>query len=393
MPSQRLVILGSTGSVGSQALEVIAQYPQYFQVEALAAGRNLERLAAQVQQFCPKRVAIEREEDWPRLKALLPVGFPLEHCLAGPEALSDLASLPSVDTVLVGLVGLVGLLPTLAALRSGKRVLTGNKETFVAAGHLVAPYRSQILPLDSEHSAIFQCLKGEAIESVHKIYLTASGGPFRQTAMEDLQRVCPEQALKHPNWVMGPKVTIDSATLMNKGLEVIEAHWLFGVPYDQIEVVVHPQSMVHSAVAFKDGSLMAQLGTADMRVPIQVALAHPHRLEGAYLGQPLSLTERAQWTFEPPDWDRFPCLALAYQAGRAGGLAPTVLNAADEVLVSAFLEGHIGFLEIPRQIEHLLQVAEATWGWKPEPELADILAVDDWTRQRLAREFQGSFSS
>jgi 1-deoxy-D-xylulose-5-phosphate reductoisomerase len=374
---KRITLLGSTGSIGTQVLDVVARFPERFQIVSLGAGENLERLASQIRQFQPKRVSIQSEASREVLRKLVPA-FQGE-ILCGSEGLNALAEDSESDTLVVGLVGMVGLAPTLAALQVGKQVLTANKETFVAGGHLVAPYLHQIIPIDSEHSAIHQCLKHERREAVETIYLTASGGPFRQYSQEQLAQVTVEAALKHPNWVMGRKITIDSATLMNKGLEVIEAHWLFGVPYEKIQIVLHPQSLIHSGVGFVDGSVLVQMGAPDMHVPIQYAMAYPERLTADYPNSRLDLLALSQLTLEPPDERRFPCMRLAYEAGRLGSSATAVLNAADEVAVQRFLAREITFIQIPQLIEQALE-HHRKQGINPMPSLEEIDALDGWAR-------------
>lgn len=375
-----IALLGSTGSIGCQVLDVAARYPDRFQVTSLAAGKNIHRLAEQIERFHPKRVSVQTDELRQALQAMLPHYRGEIWC--GSEGLQALAEADDSSCVIVGLVGMIGLAPTLSALQQGKKVLTANKETFVAGGHLVAPYLSQVVPIDSEHSAIHQCLKNEPAKAVQQLYLTASGGPFRTTSRDRLQQVTVQEALQHPNWVMGPKITIDSATLMNKGLEVIEAHWLFGVAYDQIQVVIHPQSVIHSGVEFIDGSILAQLGAADMHVPIQYAMAYPERLLADYPHCRLNLLELSQLNFEPPDETRFPCLRLAYEAGRLGSSATAVLNAADEAAVQLFLEEKITFLEIATRIEKAL-VWHQQQGISASPSLAEIHWLDAEARQQV----------
>ncbi len=357
---KRVAVLGSTGSIGTQTLSILAHYHQAFQVVALAAGRNTSLLADQVQAFSPQLVCVADENalgDF-RDKLAHDSKYPLPFIAVGETGLCDIVTHEDVDIVVVGITGFAGLLPTLRALEAGKKVLTANKETFVVAGHLVAPYLDQIVPLDSEHSAIFQCLQGcqSPQTEVRKLYLTASGGPFRSISPDALASVTPQQALQHPNWQMGPKVTIDSATMMNKGLEIIEAHHLFQMPLNQIEVVVHPQSIIHSAVAFNDGSIIAQLGQPDMRVPLQYGLTFPERWSATDSDLHLDLTQLSQLELYPADPDKFPCLALARQAAKIGGTMPVVLNAADELAVDAFLKGRIGFMDIPRLIEQVMNL-------------------------------------
>ncbi|MBY0402273.1 MAG: 1-deoxy-D-xylulose-5-phosphate reductoisomerase [Cyanobacteria bacterium] len=378
-----LTLLGATGSIGTQVLDVVRQYPDRFKIRALAAGKNLDRFIPQIQEFQPQWVSIQTEALRKELLRQLP-SFKGE-VLVGEEGLNTLSALSEVDTVIVGLVGILGLKPTLTALELGKKVLTANKETFVSGGHLVKPYLNQIIPIDSEHSAIHQCLKGESPEALRKIFLTASGGPFRDFSQKDLETVTLAQALKHPNWVMGPKITIDSATLMNKGLEVIEAHWLFDAAYDQIQVVVHPESIIHSGIELVDGSILVQMGAPDMHLPIQYAMAYPDRLSGDYPKSTLDVLSLSALHFHPPDPHRFPCLDLAYQAGRSGPGATCVLNAADEAVVQLFLEEKISFLQIPQYLEETLSAFLKTTP-PSHPTLAEIYHWDQWARDTVAHK-------
>lgn len=368
-----IALLGSTGSIGTQAIEVIQGLPDYT-IVSLAAGSNEALLREQIEKLNPQYAALQRPDAAARVRQQ--VAIPVSH---GMEGLVQLATDPQVDLVINAVVGAAGLAPTLAALRAGKRVALANKETLVAGGHLVMAYRDQLIPIDSEHSALWQCLRGHTMDEVASLVLTASGGPFRKYQGE-LHSVTRAQALRHPNWEMGGKITIDSATLMNKGLEVIEAHWLFGASYDQIEVVVHPQSIVHSLVKMKDGSYLAHLGAADMRLPIQYAITYPHCRPATSI--PLDLTTAGPLEFEAPDEQRFPCLPLAYAAGRAGGSVPAVLNAANEVAVEYFLNDRLGFMEIPVIVESVLE------GHAPidSPDLDTILAVDAQARQQARQE-------
>jgi 1-deoxy-D-xylulose-5-phosphate reductoisomerase len=368
---KRLAILGSTGSIGRQTLEVVAANREFFSVFGLAAGRSVQRLAEQVEAFSAAVVCLG-DPDVPAEGLALPV-------LRGQAGLVELASHPEVDLVVMATSGAAGFAPTLAAIRAGKEIALANKEVLVMAGELVMAearrHKVTIRPIDSEHSAIWQCLWGEKHRAIEKLILTASGGPFRTWEREDMAEVSAEQALCHPTWNMGPKITIDSATLFNKGLEVIEAHWLYDIPYERIEVVVHPQSIVHSMVEFQDGSIKAQLGRPDMRLPIQVALGYPERL-------PQRFTE-IDWgtagplTFEAPDLDRFPCLRLAREAGARAKTYPAVLAAADEVAVALFLDGRIGFLDIPALIEGALEAHRPVG----ELTLDSIRAADTWARE------------
>ncbi|MDW7710124.1 MAG: 1-deoxy-D-xylulose-5-phosphate reductoisomerase [Deferrisomatales bacterium] len=371
-----LAVIGSTGSIGESTLDVVSRFPDHFRVRSLAAGGGrLERLAEQAARTGATLVGVPTAEDAERLSALL--RSPTE-VVWGAEGLVRVVSAPEVDLVVAAIVGAAGLLPTYAALLEGKDVAVANKETLVAAGELVmeAARRSgaRLLPVDSEHSALFQVLEGRSPESVRRLILTASGGPFRGKGRAGLREVGVADALNHPRWSMGPKITVDSATLMNKGLEVIEAHWLFGVPPERIDVTLHPQSVVHSLVEFIDGSLLAQLGVPDMRGPIAYALHYPDRLPLPDLS--LDLWEAGPLTFEPPDRQTFPCLDLAYRALRAGGTAPAVLSGANEAAVAAFLEGRLPFLAIPEAVDAALQ----THSPRPLDTVHTALEVDRWAR-------------
>lgn len=382
-----VAILGSTGSIGRQALDVIERSNGAFRVAALCAGSDDQALAEQIQRFRPRyagladRAAAARLRD--RVHDSIDIG-------SGDEALIEAVSRDDVDIVIVAVVGFAGLLPTLKALELGKRVALANKETLVAAGDLVmdrvARAKEQgisdpLIPVDSEHSAVFQLIQGRSLDDVELITLTASGGPFRTASWEELEQATPEQALRHPTWNMGGKITIDSATLMNKGLEVIEAHHLFGLSLERIDVVVHPQSLVHSFVEFRDGSLFAQLAVADMRLPIAYALWYPNHAPRHI--ERLNLRQLRDLTFEPPDVKRFPCLELALTACKEGGTMPAVLNAANEVAVYAFLRGEISFLGIPRLIEATLEAHD-----KESADLETVLAADRWAREYARRLIQ-----
>lgn len=382
MMKKSIAILGSTGSIGTQALEVIAAHPEAFQVEVLTAQNNVQLLKAQALRFKPNAVVIGAEEHLDELKSeLFPYGIKV---YAGQQALYDVVQMDTVDLVLTALVGYAGLIPTLKAIEAGKTIALANKETLVVAGELVTQLAREkgvnIYPIDSEHSAIFQCLVGEFHNPIEKIILTASGGPFRGRKRHELQQVTKAQALKHPNWNMGAKITIDSATLMNKGLEVIEARWLFGLTPEQVEVVVHPQSIIHSMVQFQDGSIKAQMGLPDMRLPIQFALTYPHRLPADF--PRFSFAQYPALTFEPPDTETFRNLALAYEALRRGGNMPCALNAANEVAVAQFLNDKIGFLEIAEVVERCMDKIS----YINHPQLDDYIKTDKETRQ-LALEF------
>jgi len=355
---KRLAILGSTGSIGTQTLDIVSRYPDLFTVEALTAGNNIDLLIMQAKFFRPRQVVIANDSHYLKLKKEL-AGLPVE-VLSGTEASEAVVAGSTVDTVVAAMVGFAGLGPTAAAVAAGKEVALANKETLVVAGEMITGYAarsgSRLIPIDSEHSAIMQCLTGEPAGSVEKIILTGSGGPFRTTPAEDLQAVTPEMALRHPNWTMGAKITIDSATLMNKGLEVIEAHWLFGIPAEKIEVLIHPQSVIHSMVQFKDGSVKAQLGIPDMRLPIIYALTFPDRVI-TDIPRP-ELADIASLTFERPDAKRFRNLALARDAIARGGNIPCALNAANEVAVASFLNNKIRFTDIAATVEYVIENTE-----------------------------------
>lgn len=376
-----IAIVGATGSIGEQTLDVVRRFPDRFRVVGVAAGTRVEAIARVVERDAPEGVVMATESAKTELRTKLQeADIPSPSLFAGAEALERLVTSEDVDLVVMAMVGAQALGPTLAALEAGKDVALATKEVLVAGGEIVMEAARKggatLLPVDSEHNAIFQCLQGESRQYVHKLVLTASGGPFRQLPADAFDEITPEQALRHPTWSMGAKVTIDSATLMNKGLEVIEARWLFDVPVEQIDVAVHPQSIVHSAVEFSDGSIIAHMGPTDMRIPIQHALFYPER-ETAPAGR-LSLADVGSLTFEQPDRHRFPALDLAYAAGRAGGTVPAVLNAANEVAVELFLGGRIRFTDIPRLVERVLEKHE------PEaPALESILAADGWARDAL----------
>ena len=374
---KHLSVLGSTGSIGCNVLDIVEKFPRDFTVDALAAKGNLARLARQIEQHRPLLAVVFDENRARELKELVGPAADVE-ILFGDAGYQAAATLDSVDMTVTAMVGAAGLLPTLAAIEAGKTIALANKETLVMAGDLVMQRAAQqgvdILPIDSEHSAIFQCLQGERHEDLDKILLTASGGPFLNRPREKFNDITLAEALNHPNWQMGQKITIDSATLMNKGLEVLEAKCLFGVSHDMIEVVIHPQSVIHSMVAFQDGSVMAQLGIPDMKVAIAYALSYPQRLP---LRQPLPQFNAGQaLTFDRPDLAKFPCLALAFQACEIGGTLPAVLNAANEVAVNAFLNQTIAFVEIPRVIEQAMDRHAVV----SDPELSEILEADQWAR-------------
>lgn len=358
---QGIAILGATGSIGTSTLDVVLRHPDRYKVIALTAHSQINLLYAQCLACRPRYAVLGRQADAETLQMRLDEAGAQTKVLWGPQALQDVASGPEVDTVMAAIVGAAGLEPTLAAVRAGKKILLANKEALVMAGALfmaeVAASGAILLPIDSEHNAVFQSLpatfsSGIDKSGVRRILLTASGGPFRNTAIEDLETVTPEQACAHPNWVMGRKISVDSATMMNKGLEVIEAHWLFSAPPDRIEVLIHPQSIVHSMVSYVDGSVIAQMGNPDMRTPIAHALAYPERIDAGV--EPLDLCSVSGLVFQKPDLVRFPCLALAFKALEMGGRAPAVLNAANEVAVAAFLDRRLAFLQIPRVISSVL---------------------------------------
>lgn len=350
-----IAILGSTGSIGTQTLDIISENPDRFHASVLTAGHNWQLLAQQARRFLPSTVVIADKTAYEPLKEAL-ADLPI-HVEAGAEAIAEAAALPEIHTVVTAMVGYSGLIPTIKAIEAGKRIALANKETLVVAGEvitrLVAKHQAEIVPVDSEHSAIFQCLMGENRNQATKIILTASGGPFRTKTVKQLENVTVADALNHPNWSMGAKVTVDSASMMNKGFEMIEAKWLFGFEPSEIEVVVHPQSIVHSMVEFIDGSIKAQLGTPDMRIPISLALGYPDRINSPR--QPLSLSQYANLTFEKPDYDKFPLLRLAFEAINEGGNMPCILNAANEKAVAAFLAGKIRFIDMPRFVEDVME--------------------------------------
>lgn len=373
---KNIVILGSSGSIGLQTIDIVKRYPERFNIVGLSVHRNTDVLEQQIAELKPKAVVVADEE---RAKSLKGKDLGGIEVMAGIAGLEALAAYPGVDIVLNALVGSVGLRPTIEALRAGKVLALANKESMVAGGAIVDRIREEmdavILPVDSEHNALFQCIVGESVEEIDKLILTASGGPFRGRTREELGKVTVEEALDHPRWVMGPKITIDSATLMNKGLEVIEAHWLFRIPYERIEVVIHPQSIIHSMVEYKDGSIKAHLGRTDMRIPIQYTLSYPERLPSPVPS--LSFTDVAQLTFEAPDYENFPCLKYAFEAAAAGGTYPTALNAANEEAVDAFLDKRIGYLDIPRVIREVLDRHVSG----DDSDLGIILEVEEWARR------------
>ena len=368
---RRIAVLGSTGSIGTQTLEVVENHPD-MEISALAAGSNIRLLEEQIRRFRPKLAAVWSEERAEELKArVADLDVRVE---AGMDGLIAVATEASAQVVVTAVVGMIGIRPTIAAIQAGKDIALANKETLVTAGHLIIPMVRErgvrLLPVDSEHSAIFQCLNGEHGNRIHKILLTASGGPFRGKTREEMKNIQVEDALKHPNWSMGQKITIDSSTMVNKGLEVMEARWLFGVEMDQVQVVVQPQSIIHSMVEFEDGAVMAQLGTPDMKLPIQYALCWPERRPMG--GERLDFWKLAEIRFEKPDFDNFPGLSLAYEAGRTGGSLPTVFNAANERAVSMFLNRKIGYLTITDIIESAMRRHTVI----PNPSVEQILEAE-----------------
>jgi 1-deoxy-D-xylulose-5-phosphate reductoisomerase len=380
---KRLSILGSTGSIGTNVLNIVAMFPQKFDVKALAAKKNVNLLARQIEQFHPELVAVFDENRAKELEDCLPPGTVVD-ILPGEDGYRAAAAYSTADMTVTAMVGAAGLKPTLAAIDAGKTIALANKETLVMAGDFVMKAAAEkgvdILPIDSEHSAIFQCLQGQRKEDMEKILLTASGGPFLNKPAAEFNTITREDALKHPNWQMGRKITIDSATLMNKGLEVLEAGCLFGVSHQMIQVVIHPQSVIHSMVAYRDGSVMAQLGIPDMKGAIAYALSYPQRLP---LNQPLPQFNANQTlTFQEPDLEKFPCLALAFKACEAGGTLPAVLNAANEVAVYAFLDQKIDFVDIVTVIRQTIDNHPVI----SDPELSDILAADQWARSHAEQE-------
>jgi len=378
-----ITLLGSTGSIGTQTLDIVAQYPDRFRLVGIAAGSNVNLLVEQVRKFKPEIVAIADKSKFNQLRQALADIDPPPMLLAGMEGVEAVAAYGESEVVVTGIVGCAGLLPTIAAIEAGKNIALANKETLIAAGCIVNPlikkHGVKLFPADSEHSAIFQCLQGIPDGGLKRIILTASGGSFRDLAPEQLADVTIADALKHPNWSMGKKITIDSATLMNKGLEVIEAHFLFGLDFPEIEIVIHPQSIIHSLIELQDTSVLAQLGLPDMRLPLLYALSYPDRLVTDW--QRLDLVKCSNLTFYAPDHHKYPCMQLAYRAGKAGGTMPAVLNAANEQVVEMFLQEQIRFIQIPQIIESVCDRHQTI----TNPSLADILEVDKWAR-RIALE-------
>ncbi|MGL4497844.1 MAG: 1-deoxy-D-xylulose-5-phosphate reductoisomerase [Planktothrix sp.] len=378
-----ITLLGSTGSIGTQTLEIVAEYPEQFRIVGLTAGRNITLLAQQIRAFNPSIVAISNPDQLPELKALITDINPQPILLAGDEGIIEVARYGDSEAVITGIVGCAGLLPTIAAIEAGKDIALANKETLIAGGPVVNPlikkHGVKLLPADSEHSAIFQCLQGVPQAGLRRIILTASGGAFRDWPVEKLKEVTVADAITHPNWSMGKKITVDSATMMNKGLEVIEAHFLFGLEYDDIEIVIHPQSIIHSLIELQDTSVLAQLGWPDMRLPILYAMSWPERIYTNW--ERLDLVKAGNLTFKAPDDQKYPCMSLAYAAGRAGGSMPAVLNAANEQAVALFLEEKIEFLDIPRVIE--LTCDHHQIDNRQDPTLEDIIEADRWARQEV----------
>lgn len=390
---RRVTVLGSTGSIGVNTLDVIRAHPDRFQVVALTAGRQVERLAQQCLEFSPRIAVVADAAGAAQLKQLLAEKSSQLTILHGPEALLTAVLESDCDTVMAAIVGAAGLAPTLAAARAGKRILLANKEALVMSGDLfmgaVKAGGAELLPIDSEHNAIFQCLpnhfgstsngNGRDHFGVEELWLTASGGPFREKSLDALKTITPDEACAHPNWVMGRKISVDSATMMNKGLEVIEAHWLFGLPLTQIRVLIHPQSVVHSMVRYRDGSVIAQLGQPDMRTPIAYGLAWPNRIDAGV--PPLNLAQMANLHFSEPDFDRFPCLALAFEAAKVGGTAPAILNAANEVAVASFLEQRLPYLQIAGVVRETLSAIQSA----PASSIEIVLNADARARQVAAQ--------
>jgi 1-deoxy-D-xylulose-5-phosphate reductoisomerase len=396
MTVKQVAILGSTGSIGVNTLDVIRAHPGRFKVAALTASKQVELLAQQCMEFKPAIAVLADADGAARLEKLLRDQKINTQVLYGPQALVAAVTDSGCDTVMAAIVGAAGLVPTLAAAKAGKRVLLANKEALVMSGNLFMQAMKQgggeLLPIDSEHNAIFQCLPNQFTKAptpglgVEELWLTASGGPFRNTPLEQLQSITPEQACAHPNWVMGRKISVDSATMMNKGLEVIEAFWLFGLPLEKIKVLIHPQSVVHSMVRYRDGSVIAQLGQPDMRTPIAYGLAWPERIDAGVA--PLSLTQLAALSFNEPDLARFPCLSLAFAAAKVGGTAPTVLNAANEIAVAAFLDEGMPYLQISAVVENVLNTLPVSGA----DSIESILEIDAQARN-VARDFIKTLNS
>ncbi|MEQ9624934.1 1-deoxy-D-xylulose-5-phosphate reductoisomerase [Coleofasciculus chthonoplastes] len=380
-----ITLLGSTGSIGTQTLEILTHHPDQFRLVGLAARSNVELLAAQIRQFRPEIVALCDAQKLPDLKSAIANLDPQPILVAGEAGVVEVARYGDAEAVVTGIVGCAGLLPTIAAIEAGKDIALANKETLIAGGPVVNPliakHGVKLLPADSEHSAIFQCLQGVPEGGLRRIILTASGGAFRDWSVDRLGEVTVADAIKHPNWSMGRKITVDSATLMNKGLEVIEAHFLFGMDYDDIDIVIHPQSIIHSLIELQDTSVLAQLGWPDMRLPLLYALSWPDRIYTDW--EPLDLVKAGTLTFKEPDHDKYPCMQLAYAAGRTGGSMPAVLNAANEQAVALFLDEKIQYLDIARCIEQTCD--RHSRDNCPDPGLEDILAADRWAREEVLR--------
>lgn len=378
-----ITLLGSTGSIGTQTLDIVTQYSDQFRIIGLAARRNGVLLAQQIRQFKPQIAAICDAAQLPQVREAIADVDPQPILLSGEDGVVEVARFGDAEAVVTGIVGCAGLLPTIAAIKAGKDIALANKETLIAGGPVVLPlvqhHGVKLLPADSEHSAIFQCLQGVPQGGLRRILLTASGGAFRDWSVEKLAEVTVADALKHPNWSMGRKITVDSATLMNKGLEVIEAHFLFGMDYDHIDIVIHPQSIIHSLIELQDTSVLAQLGWPDMRLPLLYALSWPERIYTAW--KQLDLVKAGDLTFREPDHNKYPCMQLAYAAGRAGGSMPAVLNAANEQAVELFLSEQIRFLDIPRLIEMVCDRHHPHN--QANPTLEDIIAADQWSRQEV----------
>ncbi|MFN6066886.1 MAG: 1-deoxy-D-xylulose-5-phosphate reductoisomerase [Pseudanabaena sp.] len=381
---KRITLLGSTGSIGTQTLDIVAEYPEKFQVVGMTAGGNIELFAQQIRKFQPELVAIANETKLAELKEAIADLAVKPIILAGAEGVETVAAYGDSEAVVTGIVGCAGLLPTIAAIKAGKNIALANKETLIAGGEVVVPlvkkHGVKLLPADSEHSAIFQCLQGVPEGGLRRIILTASGGAFRDRPTEELASVTVADALKHPNWAMGKKITIDSATLMNKGLEVIEAHYLFGVDSDKIEIVIHPQSIIHSLIELEDTSVLAQLGLPDMRLPLLYSLSYPDRIPTQW--ERLDLVKCGTLTFRAPDHQKYPCMDLAYAAGRAGGTMPAVLNAANEQVVELFLQERVRYVQIADLIKHVCDRHNLI----SKPELEDILEADKWARNEVINQ-------
>jgi 1-deoxy-D-xylulose-5-phosphate reductoisomerase len=386
---KKIIILGSTGSIGVSALDVIEKNPDLFQVVALSAGKNIKLLKKQIEKFRPKAVAVERKDDTFHLRETLRSGIKVK-IFYDAEGLQEIASFPTADIVISAISGSAGLIPTIAAIEAGKDIALANKETMVMAGEIVNKRARKkgvkIIPVDSEHSAIFQCLEGGKRENLRRIILTASGGPFLKFTGDQLKKVTLSQTLRHPKWRMGKKITIDSASMMNKGLEVIEAKWLFNADISTIDVLIHPQSIVHSMVEFVDGVYLAQMGVPDMKIPIAYALTYPERIVNDL--KSLDFVKTGTLEFFKPDMKKFPCLKIAYAAGHCGGTAPTVLNAADEIAVSAFMHKKIRFVDLPKIIEKVLNVHSVIHN----PSLDDILQADLWGRTETEKTIERMIS-